>query len=104
MKRKYRKICSADGCLDEVVKDGLCIRLQTSSLQKSTGPDDWPLVDVEKDIGALIYRESQLRKREAAAAAAVKEKKSESNLFASKHRSTSTCHAAAAAAIPRLPV
>ena len=65
---------------------------------QSTGPDDWPLVDVEKDIG------SQLRKREDAAAAAVKDKKSESNLFASKHRSTSTCHAAAAAAIRRLPV
>eukprot|EP00984_Skeletonema_dohrnii_P039096 scaffold43085_cov216-Skeletonema_dohrnii-CCMP3373.AAC.1 len=39
----------------------------------------------EEVIGALIYRESQLRKREAAAA-----KKNESNSSASKHRATST--------------
>ena len=42
-KKKYRKICSADGCVDQVVKGGLCIRLQKSSLQSTTGPDDRPL-------------------------------------------------------------
>ena len=50
-KKKHRtKICSADGCVDQVVKGGLCIQLQKSSLQSTTGPDDWPLLDYIRDV------------------------------------------------------
>jgi hypothetical protein len=45
-------------------------------------------VGEEEDLGALIYRESQLRKREAAAAAAVEKRKRNSS--ASTRRATST--------------
>ena len=49
----------------------------------------------EDDIGALIYRESQLRKREVTAAAAARTRKKSS---ASTHRSTSTRRGDSAAA------
>jgi len=51
----------------------------------------------EDDIGALIYKESQLRKREAAAAASAA-KKNERSSSASTHRATST-HKTTTAAI-----
>eukprot|EP00984_Skeletonema_dohrnii_P018107 scaffold8371_cov71-Skeletonema_dohrnii-CCMP3373.AAC.1 len=42
----------------------------------------------EDDIGALIYRESQLRKKEAAAAAAAVKKNEKNSSSASTHRAT----------------
>ncbi len=56
----------------------------------STKPSNPPVADVSKagekeDLGTLIYRESQLRKKEAAAADAVK--KSERSSLASTYRS-----------------
>ena len=50
-------------------------------------------VEDDNDIGALIYRESQLRKREAAAVAVAK--KCRKNSSASKHRGASTRRAVA---------
>ena len=55
-------------------------------------------VGEEEDLGALIYRESQLRKREAAAAAAAV-KKSERNSSASTRRATSTRRRAVVATV-----
>ncbi len=58
--------------------------MQSKSLTKKAGS---PKDDGEDDVGALIYREVQLRKAEAAAAAANESKKTSS---ASAHRRTST--------------
>ncbi|KAK1732663.1 hypothetical protein QTG54_016640 [Skeletonema marinoi] len=59
-----------------------CVLLQID--QMTSESLDGTVIE-EDDIGALIYRESQLRKKEAVAA-----KKNERNSSASKHRATST--------------
>eukprot|EP00986_Skeletonema_menzelii_P018120 scaffold25189_cov63-Skeletonema_menzelii.AAC.1 len=56
--------------------------------QKMVTPNDTAVE--EDDVGALIYREIQLRKAEAAAAAAVVAAERKNTSTASTHRRTST--------------
>ncbi len=55
--------------------------------------------EVEEDYGALIYRESQLRKAEAAAKDAKKKKKTSTTSTASTRRSATTSARAASTAV-----